>query len=294
MSIKDTKGEKTFYAINYVVLVLIGLTTLLPFLHVLAKSISGEAAVISGSVSLLPKDIQFGTYHYVVSGSQFPTSFGVSVFITVVGTLLAMILTVLCAYPLSKPQLVGRKWLMLSFIFIMLFHGGIIPNYLLYRTLKITNTVWAMIIPMMLNVFNMLIIKNFFEQLPESVEESAQIEGAGNLRILFQVVLPMATPVLATISLFFAVAYWNNFFFALIYITDPDLKPLQLYLYEVVTTTMLTTEDLAERSIDDNMNLTGETVLAATVMLTTIPILVVYPFLQRYFVKGIVIGSVKG
>lgn len=289
--IKDSFGEQIFNVINHILLIILAMATLFPFLHVLAQSLSSETAVISGKVGLFPQGLQFGTYQYVFGNAQFINSFKVSVFITVVGTIIAMVVTTFAAYPLSKPQLPGRKPLLIMFIFAMLFHGGIIPNYLLMRNLGLLDNVWVLILPSLLNVFNLLIIKNFLEGIPESLEEAARIDGASTFGILFRIVLPISTPVMATISLFYAVAYWNDFFRAMIYISRPSLKPLQLYLYEIVTQTQ---RPLTDVPIDTAMNLTPAAVRAATIMAATVPILLVYPFLQKYFVKGIIIGSVKG
>ncbi len=288
---KESKVERLFSALNVFLLLLLAAATLFPFLHVLAQSLSSETAVISGQVGLFPVDPQLGTYQYVMGNSQFTSSFRVSVIITVLGTLGAMVVTTFAAYTLSKPHLPGRNFFLVLFIFAMLFHGGIIPNYLLMRSLGLLDSIWVLILPALVNVFNLLIIKNFFEGTPESLEEAARIDGANTFSILFRIVLPISLPVLATISLFYAVAYWNDFFRAMIYISRPDLKPLQLYLYEIVTQTQ---RPLTDVPVDSAMNLTPAAVRSATIMATTFPILVVYPFLQKYFVKGIVVGSVKG
>jgi len=278
--------------VNIVVLFILGLTTLLPFLHVLAKSLSSQLAISLGQVTFLPVDLQIGTFQYVLEQDQFTGSFRNSVIITIAGTALALIMTVMIAYPLSKPKLKGRKFFMLVFVFVMLFSGGMVPNYLLYKTFGLVNTLWALIVPGMLSVFNILLVKTFFEELPESVEESARIDGANNFTILFRIVLPMALPVLAAVGLFFAVAYWNNYFSAVLYITKPDLKPLQMYLYELISQS--SPEMGMEIDADRMMNVDPESIRAATIMLSTLPILCLYPFLQKYFVKGITIGSVKG
>ncbi|WP_238392464.1 carbohydrate ABC transporter permease [Paenibacillus antri] len=289
---RTTRGEQVFNVVNIVVLFILGLTTLLPFLHVLAKSLSSQVAISLGQVTFLPVDFQIGTFQYVLEQEQFVGSFRNSVIVTLVGTVLALTMTVMIAYPLSKPKLKGRKFFMLVFVFVMLFSGGMVPNYLLYKTFGLVNTLWALIVPGMLSVFNILLVKTFFEELPESVEESARIDGANNFTILFRIVLPMALPVMAAVGLFFAVAYWNNYFSAVLYITKPDLKPLQMYLYELISQT--TPEMGMELDADRMMNVDPESIRAATIMLSTLPILCLYPFLQKYFVKGITIGSVKG
>lgn len=289
---RTTKGEKIFNVVNVFVLFILGLMTLLPFLHVVAKSMSSQVAVSLGKVTFLPIDLQFDTYRYVLGENQFMNSFQNSVIVMVAGTLLALVLTVMVAYPLSKPKLRGRKFFLLCFVFIMLFSGGMVPNYLLYKTFGMVNTLWALIVPGLMSVFNILLVKTFFEGLPESVEESARIDGASNFTVLFRIVLPMALPVLAAVGLFFAVSYWNNYFSAVLYITKPDLKPLQLYLYELISQS--STEMGAEIDVDRMMNVDPESIRATTIILSTLPILCLYPFLQKYFVKGITIGSVKG
>lgn len=287
----DSKGEKTFYFINYIILTLLGISTLFPFINLIAKSMSSNSEVISGLVTLYPKGFQLDAYKYVLSQGQFVNSFKVSLFVTIVGTIMSMIMTVMAAYPLSKPELKGRKIFLLMYIFVMLFGGGMIPNYLLIKSLGMLNTVWSLILPGMIAVFNMLIVKNFFEGLPESVEESAKIDGASDIKILFSIVLPMAIPVIATVGLFYVVSYWNNYMNAVLYITKPTLKPLQQYLYDLVASADAIKKGGGTIDIDQAMNLSTDTVTAATI---TVPIILVYPFLQKYFVKGITIGSVKG
>ncbi|SDE25443.1 putative aldouronate transport system permease protein [Paenibacillus sp. UNCCL117] len=290
--VRTSISEKIFDIVNILLLTLLGLATLLPFLHVVAKSLSSQVAVSLGEVLFLPKGLQFDTFQYVLNQGQFQSSFRVSVFVTVVGTAIGLLLTVMAAYPLSKPRLAGRKLFLMGYIFIMLFSGGMIPNYLLFKSLGLVNTIWALIIPGLVSVFNMLLVKTFLEQLPESIEESARIDGAGNIMVLFRIVLPMAMPVLAAVGLFYAVHYWNGYFAAVLYITKPELKPLQQFLYELISQS--TMDAGGDFDIERAMNNDPESIRAATIILSTLPILCLYPFLQKYFVKGITIGSVKG
>ncbi|MFD0616054.1 carbohydrate ABC transporter permease [Paenibacillus sp. GCM10027629] len=290
-AIKSSTGEKVFTVFNYCVFILIGITTLVPFINLLAKSLSSEDAVVSGRVGLFPVGIQFDTYKYVLQDSLFLTSLKTSVLLTVIGTGLSLIMTTMTAYPLSKVRLRGRKWLLLMFVFTMLFSGGLIPTYLLMHNLNLVNTFAVLFLPAMVNVFNMLIIKNYFEGLPDSLEESGKLDGAGNIRILIHIMLPLSLPVLATIALFFAVAFWNDYFTAMIYITDPELKPLQLYLKELIVSS---SGDFLKNNVDLAINMTPQSIQASSILLATIPILLVYPFLQKYFVKGVLVGSVKG
>ncbi|MBN2981693.1 carbohydrate ABC transporter permease [Cohnella algarum] len=284
--------ERLFNVFNYSFFTLMGLTTLLPFVNLLAKSLSSENAVVSGRVSLLPIDLQFGTYRFVLQDDAFLNALRVSVTLTLIGTALSLFVTTITAYPLSKPRLRGRKWLLLLFIFTMLFSGGLIPTYLLMHNLNLVNTLPVLFLPAMVNVYNMLIIKNYFEGLPDSLEESAKIDGAGNLRILFLIYLPLSMPVLATIALFFAVYYWNDYFNAMIYITNPSLKPMQLFLKELLAASSDFIRNAAINA-DAEMNTAPQSIQAASILVATVPILIVYPFLQKYFVKGVLVGSVK-
>ena len=292
---RKTLGEVIFINFCTFCMIIFAIITLLPCMNVLAKSVSSEGAVMTGSVKFLPVGFQLGTYRYVLDTVEFVNGLKVSVIVTIVGTICAMFLTTTVAYPLSKPTMVGRKFFMLLFVCVMLFSGGMIPNYMLYRSLGLTNTILALIFPGMCSVFNILLVKTFYEQLPESVEESARIDGASNFRTLFSVVIPMSMPVIATVSLYYSVSYWNGYFAGILYITRPALKPLQQYLYELVQASQISPDaNTITTDMTQYMNTSPESVRAATIFLATLPILMVYPFLQRYFVKGINIGSVKG
>ena len=283
--------------LKYVVLVIFALTTLLPFVNLVAKSLSGEAAVISGRVGLWPLDPTIQTYRYVLQGHTFFNAFKVSVLITLFGGLAAVVVTAMTAYPLSRPNFRGRKGFLYMWIFIMLFNGGMVPNYMLYRYLGLMDTLWCLILPHLVSVYNMLLIKNYFETLPDSLEEAARIDGANNLRVLFQIILPISLPMLATITLFYGVAYWNDYFTARMYISSLNKRPLQLYLYDLINNALQIMNDgmnTGSVNADDLMDLTPESVRAAAITLSTIPILLLYPQLQKYFVSGIVVGSVKG
>lgn len=275
----------------YLFMTSLAVMTLTPFLNLLAKSLSEEWAVISGKVTIFPIGFQLETLKFVVTSNNFTSSLWISVIVTLVGTALAILLTTITAYPLSKSYVPGVSVILVLFVFTMLFSGGIIPNYLLIRELHLLNNLGSLILPGMISVFNLLVMKSYFEGLPDVLEESAKIDGARTFTILFRIIIPLSSPVIATISLFYAVGYWNDFFSAMLYISDPALKTLQIYLKDIVINA-----DLAALGMtpDDMMNLPGEGVRAAAVIASTIPILCVYPFLQKYFVKGVLIGSVKG
>lgn len=289
---KKVKKLKAFDIILYIVMSLLGFITLIPVLKVVAEALSDPRYVVLGDVGIVPKGFTLDTVLFVLQRSEFLNSFKVTVITTVAGTLLSMVLTVLAAYPLSKPDLRGRKFFLYIFVFIMLFHAGMVPKYLLFRSLKLINTIWALIFASAFSVFNLFIVKNYFEGLPESVEEAAKIDGASNTKTLLTVVLPMSSPVLATVTLFYGVGYWNSYFSGIMYITDPKLKSLQQYLYDLIKMTSAT--DMSATDAEALATLSGDAVRSATILVSTVPILILYPYLQKYFVKGITIGSVKG
>ncbi|MBB6673449.1 carbohydrate ABC transporter permease [Cohnella nanjingensis] len=290
---KKTFGDIALDVFIYLLLLLVAASTLLPFLNVFSKAVSAEWAVVSGKVGLYPIGFQLDTMKFVITSNPFIRSFLVSVGVTVAGTALSMLLTAVTAYPLSKRQLPGIGMIMLLFIFTMLFNGGIIPNYLLMKQLGLINNLWVLVVPSLISVFNLLVIKSYYESLPDSLEESAKMDGACHFTVLFRIILPLSGPVLATIALFYAVSYWNDFFNSMLYISKPSLKPLQLYLRDIVMDADSVSAGMS-RSVEDRMNVSPEGVRAATVIASTIPILLVYPYLQKYFIKGVLIGSVKG
>ncbi|RIX60115.1 carbohydrate ABC transporter permease [Paenibacillus nanensis] len=293
-AIKESFGEKLFTVLNYAFFCILGIITLFPFINVVAKSFSSEAAVVSGMVTVFPIDFQVGTYQMVLGNTQFLNSFKITILVTLIGTFASLLMTVLAAYPLSKPHLKFRKSLLLIYVFTMLFNGGIIPTYLVMRELEMINTMWALFVPGLINVFYMLVVKNFFEALPEGLEESAKLDGASNTRVLFSIILPLSKPVLATVGLFYAVLLWNSYFNAMIYITSPELKTLQLYLKELIASTQEVLTTAGQIDLNRDLNQAPEAVRAASIVTATLPILLVYPFLQKHFVKGALVGSVKG
>lgn len=286
----ESKGNKIFNVINYIILTILAIVVILPFMHIVAKSFSSNSAVISGQVGFFPVDFTTAAYEYVILNKEFFTAFGVSVFVTLVGTILSVAITVLTAYPLSKPSFIGRKFVLKIFVVTMLFGGTMISSFLLIKGLRLYNTIWALIIPGLLAPYNMLLIKNFLEGIPEALEEAAAIDGANSMQILIKIIMPLMLPALATIGLFYAVAYWNSYFNGIMYINNPSLKPLQTYLYEVLRLSQMPAHELP---VEIAEKISTGAVQSATVISSTIPILIVYPFLQKYFVKGLVVGSVK-
>lgn len=290
----EKKGRQRlslFEIINILIFVLLGILCVFPYLHLLAKSFSSSAAVNTGSVVIWPIGFHLNNYRHAFTGSNFLNAAVISILVTAIGTAGGLFMTAMCAYSLSKPELPGRKVFLLMFVFSMLFYGGIVPSYFLMRTLGLINTLWAMVLPLVFSTYNMLILKTFFEGIPDSLAESARIDGANNFRIFLSIILPISLPSLATIGLFMAVGYWNNYFHPSMFITKQSLKPLQVFLYEIINSEG-DPEQLA--SLSQTPNVTTGGLQAATIMAATVPILVLYPFLQKYFVKGLTLGSVKG
>lgn len=273
---------------------LIGLIFLLltgiPFLHVLSKAFSSETALIANRVTIIPSGFQTGTIRHVLTSPMFIHSFLHSVLVTVSGTLLSVIVTAMAGYALSKRNLPWMKAITVIFVFTMWFNGGMVPRYLLMSQLQLTNTFWALILPAAISVYNLLLVKNYCETIPSSLEESAWIDGAGQARTLFTIVIPLSYPVLATITLFMAVSLWNDYYNPMIYITRSSMKTLQVYLRDIIVESQSDTTMISA----DDINLLPEGVRAASIIASTVPILLIYPFLQKYLIKGIMIGAVKG
>jgi len=268
------------------------LTCILPFLHVAAKSLSSNTAVISKSVYLWPKGLNIQAYQSIFNDGQLTHSMLYTIMVTVLFTAIGMVATICAAYPLSRKRLRGRSFFSLIIMFTLYFSAGLIPEYLLMRDLKLYNTMWVLILPLAFSPYNMLIMKSFLQAtIPDSLEEAAFLDGASNLGILWRVVLPLSKPILATLSLFYAVGRWNAYADAQYYITKKALQPIQYLLMNMVLSSGSEAISLSEASA---VTSTPEVLQAAAIMFATIPILLVYPFVQKYFVKGVMIGAVKG
>ncbi len=290
--VRQSAGSRVFDIVIHVILIIVGLLCLLPFLHVAAMSFSSNGAVISQRVFFLPVEFSVEGYRMVIQDPSMMRSLGITVMVTVGFTVLGMILSILAAYPLTKKSLKGRSFFAFMYMFTMYFGGGLIPEYLLMNDLKMLNTVWSLILPLSFSAYNIIILRSFMESsIPDSLEEAAFLDGASYWDVLFRIVLPLSTPVLATLCLFFAVGRWNAYGDALYYISTSRLYPLQLKLYYL----MGMASDAATLAEGGSTTyVTGEVVKATCVMFATLPIIILYPFLQRYFVTGIMIGAVKG
>ncbi|HHV09502.1 MAG TPA: carbohydrate ABC transporter permease [Clostridiales bacterium] len=288
-------GVRIFSVFNYIFVTLIALTCLLPMVNLLAISFSSSSAVSTGQVSFWPVDFTLESYSFMAGKPEFFASMKISVLRILLAVPLSMIVSVLAAYPLSRQnhEFGARKYYVWIFIVPMMFYGGLIPSYMVVRNTGLIDSIWALVLPCSINVFNIILLMNFFRSIPKELEEAAAVDGAGHFRILLQVVLPVSTPVLATVLLFFIVNHWNSWFDGLIYMNSPSKYPLQTYLQtQVVNRALMALE--AMRDIRRMGNISDRTGKAAQIFLAAVPVLAVYPFLQKYFTTGIVMGSVKG
>lgn len=293
LKIYNSFGDKVFQAINYIILTVVTLTCLLPMLHVLALSLSDSVSATANKVLFIPKGFNLAAYQTMFSNPIFLNSFFVSVFRTVVGTAINLFVTILAAYPLSKEnnELRGRRWISLFFIIPMMISGGLIPTYLLVNKLGMIDSIWSLIIPGCLPIGNVVLMMNFFRGINKSILEAAYIDGANEFSILTRVVLPLSTASIATITLFQMVAHWNDWFGATIYINDNRKWPLQTLLRQMLKSIDIST--FGADTISQLRLLSDRSFRGAMIIFATIPILCVYPFMQKHFVAGITIGSVK-
>ncbi|TCB98485.1 carbohydrate ABC transporter permease [Micromonospora zingiberis] len=290
--IQQTRGYRVFQVVNAVILTIVVVVTLYPFVNIVARSMSHEAYIIAGQVNLVPRGFTLDTYRLVLSDSLFWTNYRNTVVYTVTATVISIVMTTCYAYVLSKKQLKGRGVLVGIAVFTMFFSGGLIPNYVLVTSLGLKNSVWAIALPNAINVFNLLVMKAFFESLPGELEEAGAVDGLSTYGILWRIVLPLSKAIVATMVLFYAVAFWNSWFAAFLYLDRQELWPVTVYLRNLIAGA--TGAENVGAIAEANEVQAEATLKAVTIVLTTLPILLVYPFVQRYFVRGIMLGAVKG
>ena len=289
-----TTGERIFNIINYIVLALCVCITLFPLISILAKSLSSTRAIESGEVFLIPVETNVKAYKALVKDGQLFRAMGNTVIVTLVGTLLNMIMTTLGAYVLSKKDLIGGKFFLRMIVFTMMFSGGVVPNFILVRSLGLVNTYGALWFPGLIQVYNMIVMRTFFMGLPDSLSEAARIDGASEFAVFTKIILPLSLASLATVALFYAVYWWNEYFNGMIYINDSMKMPLQVKLKSMITQvdSSLLQEGVNEAAEQETIS--ESSIQAAAMVISVVPMLCVYPFLQKYFVKGVMVGAVKG
>lgn len=293
MKKKRLKSLSLFEIILLIALSLLAIITIYPFYNVVITSVANTKSIATHTPYLLPYAIDFTGYKSIMEDAYFFKSVGVTLFITIVGTLINMFLSITGAYVLSKKRLVGRNVILWFVLFTMLFNGGLVPTYLTMKGYGLVNSVWSMILPWGISTYYLIIMKNYFVSLPASLEEAAKIDGANEFTVLIKVMLPISAPFMATFALFYSVERWNEWWNALLYINKKDLMPLQMYLREVLINynTQLATQ--AQTVLGDQGKVYMQSVQMATIVVATVPILCIYPFVQKHFVKGVMVGSIK-
>lgn len=284
-------GDIIFDSVNTVLLIIVALIMLLPFYYVIVRSLLPYDLAVQSAFTLFPKRVTFEAYKYILSSSKFVSSLGISAFVTVIGTVYQLFVTIFASYAIAKKSLPGRKLFFALFLITMFFNGGLIANYLLMRGLHLINSVWSLIAPFGFSCYNMLIMKSFFEGIPADLEESASIDGANTFRILFSIIMPLSVPVIATFALFFAVDRWNGWYNAMIYINDKSKWPFVMILREILISS--DTESVGSAYVSSEY-VVGDSIKMAVVIVSVLPVAIIYPFIQKYFVKGVTLGAVKG
>ncbi|GIO95725.1 MULTISPECIES: carbohydrate ABC transporter permease [Paenibacillus] len=291
----ETRGDRIFNVINYTILILVTIIVMYPLVFVLSASFSDPQAVLRGEMLLWPKGVNLNSYVKIFQNKDIISGFTNTLVYTSLGTFINLTMTILAAYPLSRKDFVGRNAIMALLVFTMFFSGGLIPTYLLIKNLGMLNTLWVMIIPNAVSIWNIIIMRTFFQQsIPGELQEAATIDGCSNIKILTRIILPLSMPIIAVTILFYAVGHWNAFFNALLYLSDKDKFPLQLILREILIQGQ--TNDMVKMSTESAIKQQREVegIKYAVLVVANLPVLALYPFLQRYFVKGVMIGAIKG
>lgn len=293
-----SRSDKIFDAINYSLLSLVFLLVLYPLIFILVASISDPKLVVTGKIWLIPKGISLEGYQAVFDNGDIWIGYRNTIFYTVVGTLINLGVTLTCAFALSRKDFIGRNFFMALFVFTMYFSGGLIPTFLIIKKLNLINTVWALIIPSAASMYNIIITRTFMaSSIPFSLQEAAKIDGSSDAGIFFKIILPLSKPIIAVMALFYGVAHWNVYFNALIYLSDRKLFPLQLILREIlVQNANIDVETICTAEMDAIVRKAylAETMKYSVIFIASFPVLVAYPFLQKYFVKGVMVGAIKG
>lgn len=292
---KDSTGEKIFLAGIYIFLTIVTLSVLYPLIYIVSSSFSSATAIRTGQVYLWPVNPTLEGYNLILQNKLLLSGYLNSILYTVSGTLISLILTIFAAFSLSKSTLIGRNYIMFFYAFTMFFTGGLIPTYMVVKSLSMVDTFWALIIPNALSVWNVVIALTFFKStLTKEMLEAAEIDGCGNIQTLFRIVLPVSKPIIAVLCLFTAIVIWNSYFDALIYLHSQKLYPLQLVLRQVLIQSMIKASDFSDPAKYVKLKNAVEVMKFSTIVVASLPTLILFPFVQRHFVKGVMIGSIKG
>jgi putative aldouronate transport system permease protein len=287
----QSREERIIQVVIYISLFIFSLICLFPFLYVVSISFTSPEEVLRRNIVFIPQEVTFSAYKTVLNGYGLGNAYEVTLFRTIVGTLLNLVFTIAMAYALSKKYLPGRSPILLFVVFTMLFSGGLIPSFILIKWLGLLNSMWVYVIPPLISAFNLIIVKAFFENIPQEIEDSAKVDGAGDILVLMKIIMPLSKPIIATIGLFYAVFHWNSYFDGVMFVDDPDLYPLQVVLRNILINFESPSQD-ALNDLDRPASVIS--IQMAAVMMSTLPILAVYPFIQKHFTKGVLLGSIKG
>ncbi|MDI4647089.1 MULTISPECIES: carbohydrate ABC transporter permease [Cohnella] len=292
---KESPGDRIFNVATYLYLAIVFVLVAYPLIYVVSASFSAPSAVISGKVWLWPVEPTLNGYEAVFKNKQLVSGFANSLFYMVAGTLINLVMTVMAAFPLSRKELFGRNLFMAIFLFTMLFSGGLIPTFLLVRDLGLLDTRWAMILPVALSVWNLIITRTYFQAtIPDELYEAASMDGCTDFRFLLRMALPLSAPILAVMALYYGVGHWNSYFNALIYLKSPDLQPLQIILRNILVLNQLDPTMMQDFEVLQRKQGLADIVKYAVIVVASLPVLLIYPFVQKYFVRGIMIGAIKG
>lgn len=294
-SIRASRGDRIFNITAYITVTLLTLIVLLPMVNVVASSFSSASAINAGRVTLWPVEATLQNYKTILKYESVWLGYRNTIFYTVAGTAINILMTLICAYPLSQRNFSGRKVFSMLFFITMIFNGGMIPNYMLMRDLKLLNSVWAVLLPGTISVYNMIVTRTFIQTtIPEEMAEAARIDGCSHFRYFISFILPLTKTIIAVIGMYYAVAHWNNYFNAFLYLNKRDLYPLQLFLREILINSQFDASSITDPDIVRAMQGLSDTLKYVIIVVSTLPLMMVYPFVQKYFVKGVMIGSVKG
>lgn len=292
---RKTKGDRVFYSICYLILTALMLLVLYPLVYIVSASFSSARAVQSGKVLLLPVEIGFDSYRGLLQYSSVWIGYRNTIFYTVVGTLINVTLTMMCAYPLARKHFTLKRIYTLLFMFTMIFNGGMIPNYINMKNLHLLNCVWALLLPGAINIYNLIVARTFIQNtIPDELLEAAKIDGCSDAGFFFYMILPLSKTIIAVLTMYYAVGHWNSYFNAFMYISEKNLYPLQIFLRQILIQNTLGNDPNVDEEIARQMQNMKELLKYAVIVVSSAPLMLVYPFAQRYFVKGVMIGSVKG
>lgn len=293
--LKKSRADKTFDVVNTLLLTFALLIVLIPLLHVIAQSLSSPNEVIAGRVFIIPREITLVAYKEIFRSKLLLSGYANSILYTVLGTIVNITMTIICAYPLSRKDFLGRKWMMWLFVFTMIFSAPLIPTYLNIRNLHLLDSIWVMLLPGAINVYNMVVARTFFmNTIPDEMIEAAELDGASDLQIVWHLVLPLSKSILAVLTLFYAVGHWNSYFDAFIYLSSENKLPLQVVLRNILANAKMI-EEMADATVEQSQRLAMVEVLKyAVIVFGSLPVIMLYPFVQKHFVKGVMVGSIKG